>query len=205
MIEIKNINKKFNDKVIFNNLNLTIEDGEILAISGASGSGKTTLLNILGKLDKEYDGNIIIDNKNLKSITQTNYLRNTIGYLFQNYALADNLTVTRNLDFSLKYSDDKSLEAKENALEMVGLDPKEYLNKKIYTLSGGEQQRVALARLFLKPCSIILADEKTGSLDVKNRDVVLEILRKMNEHGKTVIVVTHDPYVLTVCDRVIKI
>lgn len=149
MIEIKNLNKKFNDKVIFNNLNLTIEDGEMLAISGASGSGKTTLLNILGKLDKEYDGNIIIDNKNLKTITQTNYLRNTIGYLFQNYALADNLTVTRNLDFSLKYSDDKSLEAKENALEMVGLDPKEYLNKKIYTLSGGEQQRVALARLFL--------------------------------------------------------
>lgn len=205
MIEIKNLNKKFNDKVIFNNLNLTIEDGEMLAISGASGSGKTTLLNILGKLDKEYDGNIIIDNKNLKTITQTNYLRNTIGYLFQNYALADNLTVTRNLDFSLKYSDDKSLEAKENALEMVGLDSKEYLNKKIYTLSGGEQQRVALARLFLKPCSIILADELTGSLDVKNRDVVLEILRKMNEHGKTVIVVTHDPYVLTVCDRVIKI
>lgn len=205
MIEIKNLNKKFNDKVIFNNLNLTIEDGEMLAISGASGSGKTTLLNILGKLDKEYDGNIIIDNKNLKTITQTNYLRNTIGYLFQNYALADNLTVTRNLDFSLKYSDDKSLEAKENALEMVGLDPKEYLNKKIYTLSGGEQQIVALARLFLKPCSIILADEPTGSLDVKNRDVVLEILRKMNEHGKTVIVVTHDPYVLTVCDRVIKI
>lgn len=205
MIEIKNLNKKFNDKVIFNNLNLTIEDGEMLAISGASGSGKTTLLNILGKLDKEYDGNIIIDNKNLKTITQTNYLRNTIGYLFQNYALADNLTVTRNLDFSLKYSDDKSLEAKENALEMVGLDPKEYLNKKIYTLSGGEQQRVALARLFLKPCSIILADEPTESLDVKNRDVVLEILRKMNEHGKTVIVVTHDSYVLTVCDRVIKI
>ena len=205
MIEIKNLNKKFNDKVIFNNLNLTIEDGEMLAISGASGSGKTTLLNILGKLDKEYDGNIIIDNKNLKTITQTNYLRNTIGYLFQNYALADNLTVTRNLDFSLKYIDDKSLEAKENALEMVGLDPKEYLNKKIYTLSGGEQQRVALARLFLKPCSIILADEPTGSLDVKNRDIVLEILRKMNEHGKTVIVVTHDPYVLTVCDRVIKI
>ena len=205
MIEIKNLNKKINDKVIFNNLNLTIEDGEMLAISGASGSGKTTLLNILGKLDKEYDGNIIIDNKNLKTITQTNYLRNTIGYLFQNYALADNLTVTRNLDFSLKYSDDKSLEAKENALEMVGLDPKEYLNKKIYTLSGGEQQRVALARLFLKPCSIILADEPTGSLDVKNRDVVLEILRKMNEHGKTVIVVTHDPYVLTVCNRVIKI
>lgn len=205
MIEIKNLNKKFNDKVIFNNLNLTIEDGEMLAISGASGSGKTTLLNILGKLDKEYDGNIIIDNKNLKTITQTNYLRNTIGYLFQNYALADNLTVTRNLDFSLKYSDDKSLEAKENALEMVGLDPKEYLNKKIYTLSGGEQQRVALARLFLKPCSIILADEPTESLDVKNRDIILEILRKMNEHGKTVIVVTHDPYVLTVCDRVIKI
>lgn len=205
MIEIKNLNKTFDDKVIFNNFNLIIEDGEMIAISGASGSGKTTLLNILGKLDKDYSGDIIVDNKNLKSITQTSYLRNTIGYLFQNYALADNLTVTKNLDFSMKYSDDKSLEAKEHALEMVGLNPKEYLTKKIYALSGGEQQRVALARLFLKPCSIILADEPTGSLDVKNRDMVLEILRKMNKNGKTVILVTHDPYVLTVCDKVIKI
>lgn len=205
MIEIKNLNKMFDDRVIFNNFNLIIEDGEMIAISGASGSGKTTLLNILGKLDKDYSGDIIVDNKNLKSITQTSYLRNTIGYLFQNYALADNLTVTKNLDFSMKYSDDKSLEAKEHALEMVGLNPKEYLTKKIYALSGGEQQRVALARLFLKPCSIILADEPTGSLDVKNRDIVLEILRKMNKNGKTVILVTHDPYVLTVCDKVIKI
>lgn len=205
MIEIKNLNKTFDDKVIFNNFNLIIEDGEMIAISGASGSGKTTLLNILGKLDKDYSGDIIVDNKNLKSITQTSYLRNTIGYLFQNYALADNLTVTKNLDFSMKYSDDKSLEAKEHALEMVGLNPKEYLTKKIYALSGGEQQRVALARLFLKPCSIILADEPTGSLDVKNRDIVLEILRKMNKKGKTVILVTHDPYVLIVCDKVIKI
>ena len=205
MIEIKNLNKMFDDKVIFNNFNLIIEDGEMIAISGASGSGKTTLLNILGKLDKDYSGDIIVDNKNLKSITQTSYLRNTIGYLFQNYALADNLTVTKNLDFSMKYSDDKSLEAKEHALEMVGLNPKEYLTKKIYALSGGEQQRVALARLFLKPCSIILADEPTGSLDIKNRDIVLEILRKMNKNGKTVILVTHDPYVLTVCDKVIKI
>lgn len=205
MIEIKNLNKKFADKIIFNNFSLIIEDGEMIAISGASGSGKTTLLNILGKLDKDYNGDIIIDNKNLKAITQTNYLRNTIGYLFQNYALADNMTVTKNLDFSLKYSDDKSLEAKEKALKLVGLSPDEYLNKKVYTLSGGEQQRVALARLFLKPCTIILADEPTGSLDIKNRDTVLEILRKMNKAGKTVIIVTHDPHVLTMCDRVIEI
>ena len=205
MIEIKNLNKKINDKVIFNNLNLTIEDGEMLAISGASGSGKTTLLNILGKLDKEYDGNIIIDNKNLKTITQTNYLRNTIGYLFQNYALADNLTVTRNLDFSLKYSDDKSLEAKENALEMVGLDPKEYLNKKIYTLSGGEQQRVALARIILKRGNIVLADEPTGNLDRNNSNKVMEILKALQKQGRTIIIVTHDESLAAQCDDIIRL
>lgn len=205
MIEIKNLNKRFSDKIIFDNLNLIINDGEMIAVSGASGSGKTTLLNILGKLDEEYTGDIIIDSKNLKNISKTEYLRNKIGYLFQNYALADNLTVNKNLDFALKYSDDKSQEAKETALKLVDLEPLTYLNKKVYTLSGGEQQRVALARLFLKPCSIILADEPTGSLDVKNRDVVLEILRKMNNQGKMIIIVTHDPYVLTVCDHVIKI
>lgn len=205
MIEIKNLNKRFSDKIIFDNLNLIINDGEMIAVSGASGSGKTTLLNILGKLDEEYTGDIIVDSKNLKNISKTEYLRNKIGYLFQNYALADNLTVNKNLDFALKYSDDKSQEAKETALKLVDLEPLTYLNKKVYTLSGGEQQRVALARLFLKPCSIILADEPTGSLDVKNRDVILEILRKMNNQGKVIIIVTHDPYVLTVCDRVIKI
>ena len=205
MIEIKNLNKRFSDKIIFDNLNLIINDGEMIAVSGASGSGKTTLLNILGKLDEEYTGDIIVDSKNLKNISKTEYLRNKIGYLFQNYALADNLTVNKNLDFALKYSDDKSQEEKETALKLVDLEPLTYLNKKVYTLSGGEQQRVALARLFLKPCSIILADEPTGSLDVKNRDVILEILRKMNNQGKVIIIVTHDPYVLTVCNRVIKI
>lgn len=205
MIEIKDLNKRFNDKIIFDNLNLIINDGEMIAVSGASGSGKTTLLNILGKLDEEYTGDVIIDTKNLKTINKTQYLRNKIGYLFQNYALADNLSVSKNLDFALKYSADKSQKAKETALTLVGLEPVTYLNKKVYTLSGGEQQRVALARLFLKPCSIILADEPTGSLDIQNRDVILEILRKMNSQGKTIIIVTHDPYVLTVCERVIKI
>ena len=91
MIEIKDLNKRFNDKIIFDNLNLIINDGEMIAVSGASGSGKTTLLNILGKLDEEYTGDVIIDTKNLKTINKTQYLRNKIGYLFQNYALADNL------------------------------------------------------------------------------------------------------------------
>lgn len=205
MIKITGLNKQFDDRKIFNDLDLIIEDKEMVAISGSSGSGKTTLLNILGKLDSEYTGEIIIDGTNLKAIAQTAYLRSTIGYLFQNYGLADNLTVSKNLDFALKYSDDKSTEAKEEALTSVGLEPSTYLNKKIYTLSGGEQQRIALARLFLKPCSIILADEPTGSLDIKNRDIVLKILRKMNEEGKTIVIVTHDPHVLEVCDRVVSL
>lgn len=130
MIEIKDLNKRFNDKIIFDNLNLIINDGEMIAVSGASGSGKTTLLNILGKLDEEYTGDVIIDTKNLKTINKTQYLRNKIGYLFQNYALADNLSVSKNLDFALKYSADKSQKAKETALTLVGLEPVTYLNKK---------------------------------------------------------------------------
>lgn len=205
MIEIRQLCKHFDDKEIFNSFDLTIEDGEMVGISGSSGSGKTTLLNILGKLDDDYQGEILIDGKDIKKISKTMYLRNSIGYLFQNYALADNLTVSKNLKFALKYCDDKSDDNRDTALRKVGLDPDKYLNKKVFSLSGGEQQRVALARLFLKPCNIVLADEPTGSLDIKNRDSILNTLKQMNKDGKTVIIVTHDPYVLTICDKVVNI
>lgn len=120
-----------------------------------------------------------------------NYFRTKIGFLFQNFALVDNKTVKENLNLIRK--DCKTDLSIEDALQIVGLVEK--INKKVYTLSGGEQQRVALARLMLKKCDIVLADEPTGSLDRKNAESVLNILKQLNEKGKTIILVTHDEYI----------
>jgi len=205
-IELKNITKKFGDREIFKDFNLSVEKGEMVAITGPSGKGKSTLLNIMGLLEKPDAGDVIIQGiKNPWSEKkQIALYRYTIGYLFQNYALIDQETVSKNLDIALAYvktSNKKKM--KEEALQRVGLLDK--LNHKVYQLSGGEQQRIALARLILKKNDIILADEPTGSLDAANRDHVLEILQSFNEEGKTVIIVTHDPEVANACSRVVAL
>ncbi|QQE78702.1 ATP-binding cassette domain-containing protein [Alicyclobacillus sp. SO9] len=132
-------------------------------------------------------------------------LRNHIGYVFQNYALIDDATVDDNLDISLMYNRaakrDK-LALKQSALAQVEL-PDIDVSRKIYTLSGEEQQRVALARLLLKPCDLILADEPTGSLDADNRAGVIRILKQLHQDGRTIIVVTHDEVVANACDRAV--
>ena len=154
-------------------------------------------------------GNIIIHNvKNpkLQKRSGSILLRNNIAYLFQNYGLIDYETVLENLMISLRFKQmsrkDKITKAEE-ALENVGLSG--FGKKKVYKLSGGEQQRVALAKIMLKPCDIILADEPTGSLDDDNKNAVLDILKKFNEEGKTVIVVTHDTVVAECAKRNVKI
>ena len=207
VIEIKNINKNYGNKYLFKNLNFSIKKGEMIAITGASGSGKSTLLNIIGLIDKPNSGEVsICGNKNPydKEKIKLNLFRNNIGYLFQNYALVDNYTVSKNLDIALEYvkgKDKKKL--KEEALDKVGLLDK--LNNKVFELSGGEQQRVALARLILKENDIILADEPTGSLDEDNKAIILRLLKELNNEGKTVVVVTHDKVVADMCDREINI
>lgn len=189
MIEIKNISKKFEDNTIFSDFNLTIEDGDFIIFSGPSGCGKTTLLNMIGAIEKIDSGEIIVDGMDIKDKrNHLKYFRTKIGFLFQNFALVDNKTVKENLKFIRK--DCKTSLSIEEALNIVGLEEK--LNKKVYTLSGGEQQRVALARLMLKKCDVILADEPTGSLDKKNAQDVLNILKQLNKQGKTIILVTHD-------------
>lgn len=189
MIEIKNLTKKFDDKVLFSDFNLTIDDGAFVIFSGPSGCGKTTLLNMIGAIEKIEVGNIIVDGIDIKNKkTHLSYFRTKIGFLFQNFALVDGETVRENLKLIRK--DCKTELSIEEALTTVGLDGK--LNQKVYTLSGGEQQRVALARLMLKKCDIILADEPTGSLDKNNAETVLNILKQLNEQGKTIILVTHD-------------
>lgn len=203
---LKDICKTFGDKVIFNNFNLSVEEGDMVAIVGASGSGKTTLLNILGLLENPDSGEIIVNN--LKSPfsqkKKMHLYRYTYGFLFQNYALVPNMTVDENLNVALKYYKGNERESiKEMALVRVGLLDKK--KQKIYKLSGGEQQRVALARLIIKPHTIILADEPTGSLDAKNRNLIISILKDLNKEGKTVVLVTHDPVVANACSRVVNL
>jgi putative ABC transport system ATP-binding protein len=128
-----------------------------------------------------------------------------LGYLFQNFALIDNESVAQNLELALTYAGrgTRKREHIARALAQVGLPGAE--DRKIYSLSGGEQQRVAVARLLLKPCDIVLADEPTGSLDAENRDIVLDLLRQLNESGKTIIVATHDEVVAGWCARVVDL
>ncbi len=193
MITVKNLCKKFDDNVIFDNFNITIETGEFVVFAGDSGCGKTTLLNIVGGLETPDSGEILVDGENIfKRKNHREYFLNKVGFLFQNFALVENKTVRENLLFVPK-KNRTDLTIKE-VLEAVGIPDK--ANEKVYKLSGGEQQRVALARLLLKKCDIILADEPTGSLDSNNADAVLNILHKMNEQGRTVIIVTHSEKII---------
>lgn len=202
MIEIKNLHKSFEDCKLFSNLNITIQDGEFVILSGVSGCGKTTLLNMIGSIEKIDDGEILVDGINItKPKNQLEYFRTKVGFLFQNFALVDNKTVRENL--KLIRNDSKSDISIEEALEMVGLIKK--IDQKVYKLSGGEQQRVALARLMVKKCDIILADEPTGSLDKVNAESVIEILKSMNKMGKTIIMATHNENYKKIGTRIINL
>ncbi|MCM3670945.1 ABC transporter ATP-binding protein [Mesobacillus maritimus] len=194
MIEIINMNKTFNQREIFKDFHLEVKPGEFIGIVGKSGKGKTTLLNIIGTLEEPDSGTIKIMGKELTNKkTKRLLLRNELGFVFQNYALIDNATVNENLEIALKHKKMKKTE-KMNAisfvLKEVGLEG--YSDQKVHTLSGGEQQRIAIARLLLKDPSLILADEPTGSLDIENRDIIVSLFQKLHKQGKTIIMVTHD-------------
>lgn len=209
MIELVNINKNFGDKTILDNCSFNINPNDFVAIVGESGSGKTTLLNILGLIESVDSGKVkMFDEEYIKpnSIQANKLIRERIGFVFQNFALIDNQTVLYNLLMAMKYrslkKNEKLVEI-EKVLEFVGLAG--YQNKKIYELSGGEQQRIAIARAILKPHDLILADEPTGSLDDVNKQIIFELFEKLNEQGKTIIIVTHDFELAKKCKRVLKI
>ncbi len=206
IVELKNVSKSYGDKNVLNNLSTKIEEGTFNVIMGASGSGKSTILNIIGLLDKATSGDVILfGQKNIRpfSMKAEQMLKNKIGYLFQNFALIENETVANNLKLALENVKGNKKERISEALKEVGLEG--YENKKIFKCSGGEQQRVAIARLLLKPCELILADEPTGSLDIKNREIVVKLLKNMQELGKTIIVVSHDPFFEEIADNVIDL
>ncbi|WP_078392827.1 putative bacteriocin export ABC transporter [Shouchella patagoniensis] len=207
--ELNNISKKFKDRTVLSDFSLQVEQGELLAITGESGSGKTTILNIIGLLEKQDGGTLSLfgyKNPTLQSKEGRLILRKKISYLFQNYALIDNETVDQNLDLAfltLKCSKEKKKELKLEALDKVGL--KVNLKQYVFSLSGGEQQRLAIARLLIKPCDLVLADEPTGSLDSNNRNEILSLLKELNQQRKTIIIVTHDDYVASSCNNVLQL
>jgi putative ABC transport system ATP-binding protein len=207
--ELVNVSKSYANHIVLKDLNITIFEGEMVAIIGKSGSGKTTILNMMGMLEVPDKGTIqLFDDPipRIHSRKANQMLRTKISYLFQNYALIDNATVEENLDVPLVYSNKTKKEKRKvkiEVLEKVGLNIS--LKRKIHELSGGEQQRIAIARIMLKSCELILADEPTGSLDTYNRDEIIKLLKELNATGKTIIIVTHDSYVAQECSRVIDL
>lgn len=202
MIRVSHLSKYFGKRCIINNLTYEFNFGLIHGVIGQSGSGKSTLLNILGLLDTDYKGEITVLDTNYSDLNKREkekFIRENISYLFQNYALIDDLTVEENLHL---VSTDKNDILQ--ALNTVGLSDL-LMKVPVYTLSGGEQQRVALARCILKSSIIVLADEPTGNLDNLNRDTVMRILKSLVDSNKCVIIVSHDESIIAECDAVLKI
>jgi len=191
-------------------LNLDISSGELVSIIGPSGSGKSTLLNIIGGLDKATAGTVIVGEKNVTSLSVrqlVDYRRKMVGHIFQNLNLIPTLTAQENIEFSMVASGVKRSKRKERVqelLKIVGLEARAH--HKPEELSGGEQQRIAIAAALANDAPVILADEPTGELDTANARVIAEHLVKINrELGKTIIMVTHDPSVARVSSRILRI
>lgn len=209
LIKVDGLCKSFGEKTLFQDFSLEVVSGEFVSIMGESGAGKTTLLNIIGMLESTDKGSVSVCGQKASSFSgrSATLLRRTkISYLMQNYGLVDTETVEYNLSLSAHFRKMTKREKKEaysSALSKVGLPG--YEKRKIYTLSGGEQQRVALAKIIIKSPQLILADEPTGSLDARNRDAVLNMLKEFNSKGKTILVVTHDPIVSSCAGRNIQL
>ena len=202
MIEIQKLSKSFGRKTLFQDFNLSIEQGEYVVFSGASGCGKTTLLNMIGSLENYDSGHILVDGLDIGNRkNQQKYLREKVGFLFQNFALMEDKTVMENLEIVKKSN--RFAVSIEEVLEKVGMEGSQ--SSKVYTLSGGEQQRIALARLMIKKCDLILCDEPTGSLDRENGKKIMDLIMGMKQSGKTVILVTHDETYKSIGGRIVEL
>ena len=183
-----------------------IEKGEFVVITGASGAGKTTVLNLMGGMDTCDEGEIIIDGKDiakLKPRELTAYRRYDIGFVFQFYNLVQNLTAYENVELAAQTCKDKSIDAAQ-VLKQVGLEDR--MNNFPAQLSGGEQQRVSIARALAKSPKLLLCDEPTGALDYNTGKTILKLLQDTcREKGMTVVVITHNQAITPMADRVIKI
>ena len=213
-LEIKNVNKNYTlGKTKFKaleNINLSFEKGELVSIMGESGSGKSTLMNLIGGLDSDYEGNISIDGKDLKSFKDKqldDYRKKKIGFVFQSFNLIPHLSILDNVTIALTLSNVKESEKNKRAIEILTkLGLKEHIKKKPTQLSGGQKQRVAIARALINNPDIILADEPTGALDSETTNQILNLLKEIaDDEGKLVIMVTHSEKVASISSRVVEI
>ncbi|MFX0023731.1 MAG: ABC transporter ATP-binding protein [Candidatus Hermodarchaeota archaeon] len=204
LITLKNVSKIYGEErttiKALDNISLEIEKGKIITVMGPSGSGKSTLLNILGAMDKPTSGEVLINNIEIGALPErklSNYRKSQVGFIFQNFYLLPNLNVIDNVlvpvvPFGIK---EKHRKKAQELLEIVGLGDR--ANSKVSKLSGGESQRVAVARALINEPKLILADEPTGNLDTETGKSIVELLIRLAESGKTLIIVTHDPRVVS--------
>jgi putative ABC transport system ATP-binding protein len=203
-ITLKNVSKIYGEERTtiraLDKIDLTIEEGMIITVMGPSGSGKSTLLNILGAMDKPTSGEVLVNNVEIGHLPErklSNYRKNQVGFIFQNFYLLPNLNVIDNVlipivPYGIK---EKDREKAQKILEVVGLADR--AKSKVSKLSGGESQRVAIARALINDPKLILADEPTGNLDTETGKSIVETLIKLAEKGTTLIIVTHDPRVVS--------
>ena len=207
MIKIEHLEKSFGERTVFQDTNLQFAAGKVYALIGNSGCGKTTLLNILAKLEPYDKGSISYRGQELKQIKSHHFFKNELGYLFQNFGLLENETVAANLELGLigqKSNKQEKKQREEEVLEKVGLD---YLtlDRKIYELSGGEAQRIALAKVILKDPPLILADELTAALDPETSEEIMNLLLSLKKPDRLMIIATHNPVIWEKADEVIRL
>ena len=214
MIECQHIYKSyFNEEIetsVLKNISFTINDGEFVAIMGPSGSGKSTLMHIIGALDTPTKGKYILNGKDVSTLSDDELAgirKQKIGFVFQAFNLLPRATVLRNVALPLVYSEvdkTKREELAKQAAIHAGLDETRFYHLS-NQLSGGQMQRVAIARALVNNPSLLLADEPTGNLDTKTGDIVLATFQELNKQGRTIILITHEPYVAKHADRIIQI
>ena len=213
LIDLRNINKTYRngdqELKVLKNINLTVEEGEFVAIMGPSGSGKSTLMNIIGMLDRPSTGEYFLENEDVANLGDKKLAKvrnNQIGFVFQQFFLLSKLNALQNVELPLIYAGVSQGSRKNLAkqyLEKVDLDTR--MTHLPSELSGGQKQRVAIARALVNNPSIILADEPTGALDTKTGEQIMELLTELNAEGKTIIMVTHEPEIAAYAKRQIVI
>ena len=206
LLELKDVSKIYGDLHALDHVSLTVEQGEWIAIMGPSGSGKSTMMNIIGCMDKPTTGQVIFDGRDISKDSNrrlTEYHRDKIGLVFQQFHLINYLNAVENVMVAQYYHSMPDEKEALEALERVGLkDRAKHLPSQ---LSGGEQQRVCIARALINSPELILADEPTGNLDEANENIVLDIFRQLHKEGTSLIVVTHDPEVGEVAQRIVRL